>query len=71
MTAYTNITRTPADHEAAELDRMQEGCDLCGAHPVRTELDGDQMCQSCADKWVRELHVRILNEQIRREQAHA
>src|SRR5688572_8889212 len=24
MTAYTNITRTPADHEADELDRMQD-----------------------------------------------
>lgn len=28
-------------------------CDLCSSTPVRTELDGDRMCQSCADKWCR------------------
>jgi hypothetical protein len=28
-------------------------CDLCCATPVRTELDGDKLCQSCADKWCR------------------
>jgi hypothetical protein len=28
-------------------------CDLCCATPVRTVLDGDKLCQSCADKWAR------------------
>jgi len=37
----------------AQADRMADGCDLCCAIPAVTELDGDQMCQSCADKWVR------------------
>jgi len=27
-------------------------CDQCGKAPVRTELDGDELCQGCANKWV-------------------
>ena len=39
--------------EQAMPERWQDGCDCCCAHPVVTELDGDQLCQACADKWVR------------------
>jgi hypothetical protein len=28
-------------------------CDLCCAVPVIATLDGDKVCQSCADKWAR------------------
>lgn len=28
-------------------------CDWCGGAPVRDNLDGDDLCQSCCDKWVR------------------
>lgn len=44
--------------ETAELLRdtlrreLPDFCDQCGKAPIVTELDGDQLCQSCASKWV-------------------
>jgi hypothetical protein len=49
MNAYSPPIRQfvpPTEHDDA-------CCDLCCATPVHTELDGDRMCQSCADKWAR------------------
>ena len=28
---------------------MTAWCDDCGEHPVKTEIDGDRLCLSCAD----------------------
>jgi hypothetical protein len=30
-----------------------DACDNCGGTPIVTELDGDRLCQSCADSWCR------------------
>jgi hypothetical protein len=30
-----------------------QGCAQCGALPIRDNLDGDDLCQSCCDKWAR------------------
>lgn len=30
-----------------------QGCDWCGGSPIRDNLDGDDLCQQCCDKWVR------------------
>ncbi len=27
-------------------------CAWCGTFPIRAELDGDPLCQSCCNKWV-------------------
>ena len=36
------------------FDMLDEvSCDLCCAVPVAEVIDGDRMCQDCADKWVR------------------
>ncbi len=32
---------------------VRVGCARCGSKPAVTNLDGDDLCQSCADKWVR------------------
>lgn len=29
----------------------QPGCARCGALPIRDNLDGDDLCQACCDKW--------------------
>lgn len=50
MNAYTPPIRTPQIDRWADTD---DCCDLCCATPVRTELDGDKLCQECADKWCR------------------
>lgn len=30
-----------------------QGCASCGALPIRDNLDGDDLCQACCDKWAR------------------
>lgn len=35
------------------LRRYVDHCATCGGEPVVTELDGDKLCQPCADNWVR------------------
>lgn len=51
------LDRAQARHEAAEQaadDRCSEPlCDWCKGGPVVTNLDGDNLCNSCADQWCR------------------
>ena len=39
----------------AELEALKAtaDCQWCGDRPTRAVLDGDRLCQSCCDKWVR------------------
>jgi hypothetical protein len=32
---------------------VMDRCVQCGASPVRDNLDGDDLCQGCCDKWAR------------------
>lgn len=48
-----NAPFRPTLHPAPSAGECDNCCDLCCAVPVRTELDGDKLCQECADKWVR------------------
>jgi hypothetical protein len=48
----TMATAAPAI-AAPKQTLSDDACDLCCATPVRTVLDGDKVCQSCADKWAR------------------
>lgn len=38
---------------ALVFKHRKDTCDRCGAEQVRDVLDGDRLCQSCCDKWVR------------------
>jgi hypothetical protein len=41
------------DTTTATPQLTDDCCDLCCATPVRIVLDGDKLCQECADKWAR------------------
>lgn len=32
--------------------KLVKHCDWCGAREFRVNLDGDDLCQGCANKWV-------------------
>jgi hypothetical protein len=37
----------------ASVPSAGDQCDWCGGSPIRDNLDGDDLCQQCCDKWVR------------------
>lgn len=39
--------------EAADNLCSEPGCAWCGAKPIRANLDGEELCQACADAWAR------------------
>lgn len=45
--------RPSSPHISYESRVLSQFCTQCGQFPVREELDGDRLCQSCCDKWVR------------------
>lgn len=46
-----------------------ETCDHCGTRPARTKLDGDDLCQKCADAWCR-AEGEALAQDLRSEMIH-
>jgi len=51
MTAAALRIQTPATLDASWPS--DDCCDSCCATPVREVIDGDKLCQDCADKWAR------------------
>lgn len=47
----TDLSRIPVRSAPTEYD--DDCCDFCCAVPVAEVIDGDRMCQGCADQWVR------------------
>jgi hypothetical protein len=47
--------RTASESIAALIEHLSPAskCQSCGASPVREWLDGDALCQSCCNDWVR------------------